>query len=127
MKEVSNSAFAFTARVDYILAISPLTMGWASVTMAGDAEERAVITASMNAIGQGIMAGTQVVQYPATSAPNFHGGFCSGLATTIAQIGLITAIWYLSSRDKKFSHSTSIKAEGLTRNISSAKGAAIIV
>ncbi|EKG13048.1 Major facilitator superfamily [Macrophomina phaseolina MS6] len=37
-------------------AVSPLTMGWATVTMAGDAEERAVVTASMNAIGQAIAA-----------------------------------------------------------------------
>ncbi|KAF2497305.1 putative allantoate permease [Lophium mytilinum] len=82
-------------------AMSPLTMGWATVTMAGDAEERAVVTASMNAIGQGIMAGTQVVQYSATSAPNFHGGFSSILATSVVQLGLITAILYLTSRDKK--------------------------
>ncbi|THY12917.1 putative allantoate permease [Aureobasidium pullulans] len=55
--------------------MSPMTMSWATVIMAGDAEERAVVTASMNAIGQAIAAGTQVVQFPANGAPNFHAGF----------------------------------------------------
>ncbi|KAF1961951.1 putative allantoate permease [Byssothecium circinans] len=82
-------------------AISPLTMGWATVTMANDAEERAVVTASMNAIGQGIMAGTQVVQYPATNAPNFKGGFAGNLATALFQLVSISAILWLSRRDKK--------------------------
>lgn len=76
-------------------------MGWASVVMSGDAEERAVVTASMNAIGQAIMAGTQVVQYPASGAPYFRGGFISVLATTIAQIGTILAILFLSGKENK--------------------------
>ncbi|CAC9889999.1 unnamed protein product, partial [Aureobasidium pullulans] len=41
--------------------MSPMTMSWATVIMAGDAEERAVVTASMNAIGQAIAAGSQVL------------------------------------------------------------------
>lgn len=69
--------------------------------MANDAEERAVVTASMNAIGQAIAAGTQIVQFPASKAPNFHGGFVSILATTVAQLGSITLIFILSSRDGK--------------------------
>ena len=81
--------------------MSPLTMGWATVVMAGDAEERAVVTASMNAIGQGIMAGTQVVQYSATSAPNFREGFKSSLATSILQLVFITVILWLSKRNKE--------------------------
>ncbi|KAK2603243.1 hypothetical protein N8I77_009714 [Diaporthe amygdali] len=85
----------------FVGAISPLTMGWATVIMASDAEERAVVTASMNAIGQAIAAGTQIVQYPASGAPNFHGGFSSALATTIAQLVSITLILILSSRDGK--------------------------
>lgn len=79
-------------------------MGWASVVMASDAEERAIVTASMNAIGQAITAGTQVVQYPASGAPNFHGGFISVLATTVAQFGTILAILFLSHRDSKHQH-----------------------
>lgn len=76
-------------------------MGWASVVMAGDAEERAVVTASMNAIGQAITAGTQVIQFPASGAPNFRGGFISILVTTVAQFGTILAILYLSHREGK--------------------------
>lgn len=77
-------------------------MGWATVVMANDAEERAVVKASMNAIGQAVAAGTQIVQYPATGAPNFHSGFSSALATTMAQLASITVILILVSRDQKF-------------------------
>ena len=78
-----------------------MTMGWATVEMAGDAEERAVVTASMNAIGQAIAAGTQVVQFPATGAPRFRGGFISCLATTVGQLIMVGVILCLSNRDKR--------------------------
>ncbi|THX58323.1 putative allantoate permease [Aureobasidium pullulans] len=81
--------------------MSPMTMSWATVIMAGDAEERAVVTASMNAIGQAIAAGTQVVQFPASGAPNFHAGFSSALATTVVQLVVIFLILFLWHRDKK--------------------------
>ncbi|OQE09628.1 hypothetical protein PENVUL_c006G05824 [Penicillium vulpinum] len=85
-------------------AISPLTMSWASITMAKDAEERAIVTASMNAIGQAMAAWTQIFQYPASSAPNFRTGFISNLATTIAQllsVGLITFLVYRDARKEQ--------------------------
>ena len=75
-------------------------MGWATVIMRGDAEERAVVTASMNAIGQDIVAGTQVVQFPAAHAPDIRAGFLSVLATCVAQLGTILLIQYFSSRDQ---------------------------
>lgn len=83
------------------IVMSPMTMSWATVIMAGDAEERAVVTASMNAIGQAIAAGTQVVQFPASRAPNFHAGFSSALATTVVQLVVIFLILFLWNRDKK--------------------------
>ena len=82
-------------------AISPMTMGWATVVMANDAEERAVVTASMNAIGQAIVAGTQVIQFPASKAPDFKGGFISILATTVGQLSIIGVLIPLTARDKK--------------------------
>jgi ACS family pantothenate transporter-like MFS transporter len=54
-------------------------MSWATVTMASDAEERAIVTASMNAIGQAVAAWTQIFQYPAVEAPRFRAGFLSNL------------------------------------------------
>lgn len=70
-------------------------MTWASITMANDAEERAIVTASMNAIGQAMTAWTQLLQYPAVEAPRFRGGFISALVTTICQFfstGLIEVL-----------------------------------
>ncbi|EED14450.1 allantoate permease, putative [Talaromyces stipitatus ATCC 10500] len=82
-------------------AISPLTMSWATVIMANDAEERAIVTASMNAIGQAMAAWTQILQYPATHAPRFRAGFISNLVTTVAQFVSIGLITHLQKRDAR--------------------------
>lgn len=76
-------------------------MSWATVTMANDAEERAVVTASMNAIGQGIMAGVQVVMYPATGAPRWVSSFKANLGMNVAAIFAIFGILYLTKREKR--------------------------
>ncbi|KAF3810806.1 putative transporter SEO1 [Colletotrichum gloeosporioides] len=85
----------------FIAPLSPMGMGWATTIMSNDAEERAVVTASMNAIGQGIMAGAQVALFPATGAPRWILGFRSSLATTVAQLFIILLILYLSRREAK--------------------------
>ncbi|KAI4596280.1 hypothetical protein KJ359_005409 [Pestalotiopsis sp. 9143b] len=81
--------------------LSPMSMSWATVTMARDAEERAVVTASMNSIGQGIMAGVQVVMYPATGAPRWPSSFKANLGLNVLQIVVILGILYLSNREQK--------------------------
>ncbi|KAF7192540.1 putative transporter SEO1 [Pseudocercospora fuligena] len=63
-------------------AVSPMTMGWATVEMAGDAEERAVVTATRG-------------------APKFKGGFISCLATTVGQLIMVGIILRLSNRDNR--------------------------
>ncbi|KAK7419040.1 hypothetical protein QQX98_003542 [Neonectria punicea] len=85
----------------FMAPMSPMSMSWATVIMANDAEERAIVTASMNAIGQGIMAGAQVGLFPATGAPRWIVGFKSSLGTTIVQVFVIFGILYLSTRDAK--------------------------
>lgn len=83
-------------------------MSWATITMANDAEERAIVTASMNAIGQAMAAWTQIFQYPATSAPYFRAGFTSNLVTTIAQflsVGLIAFLVHRDTRKERLSSS----------------------
>lgn len=82
-------------------AIFPLTMSWATVTMANDAEERAVVTASMNAIGQAISAWSQLLQFPAIEAPRFEKGFVGGLVTAVIQVLNILAIVWFASRDRR--------------------------
>jgi ACS family pantothenate transporter-like MFS transporter len=76
-------------------------MSWATVIMANDAEERAIVTASMNAIGQAMAAWTQILQYPATHAPRFRAGFISNLVTTVAQFISVGLIAYLQKRDAR--------------------------
>ena len=81
-------------------------MSWVSIIMAGDAEERAVVTASMNAIGQAFAAWTQLLAFPATDAPRFRKGFISTSVTAFCQLLVILVIFVLSRRDlaKKIRH-----------------------
>lgn len=76
-------------------------MSWATITMAKDAEERAIVTASMNAIGQAMAAWTQIFQYPAVSAPDFRAGFISNLVITVAQFLSVGLIAFLANRDAR--------------------------
>lgn len=76
-------------------------MSWATTSMARDAEERAIVTASMNAIGQAMAAWTQILQYPAEKAPRFTAGFVSNLVTTVLQFASIGLIAYLVRRDQR--------------------------
>ncbi|KAF4312700.1 major facilitator superfamily transporter [Botryosphaeria dothidea] len=82
-------------------AVSPLTMGWATVAMGEDAEERAIVTASMNAVGQAIAAWSQLLQFPAVEAPRFARGFVSVLVTAVCQMLLVPAIALLCERDRR--------------------------
>ncbi|KPM45197.1 hypothetical protein AK830_g1368 [Neonectria ditissima] len=85
----------------FMAPMSPMSMSWATVIMANDAEERAIVTASMNSIGQGIMAGAQAGLFPATGAPRWIVGFKSSLGTVVVQVFVIFGILYLSTRDAK--------------------------
>ncbi|KAE8328255.1 major facilitator superfamily domain-containing protein [Aspergillus sergii] len=91
-------------------AMSPLTMSWATVTMANDAEERAIVTASMNAIGQAMSAWTQLLQYPAVEAPDFRGGFISNLATTVAQLAVVAIMVLLTRWDARKTRGSNLSA-----------------
>jgi ACS family pantothenate transporter-like MFS transporter len=83
-------------------------MSWATITMANDAEERAIVTASMNAIGQAMAAWTQIFQYPATAAPDFRAGFISNLVTTVGQFLSVGLIAVLVSREKRKADSSGV-------------------
>ncbi|KAE8133290.1 major facilitator superfamily domain-containing protein [Aspergillus pseudotamarii] len=91
-------------------AMSPLTMSWPTITMANDAEERAIVTASMNAIGQAMSAWTQLLQYPAVEAPNFRRGFISNLATTVAQLAVVAIMLVLTRRDAQRTRGSNLSA-----------------
>ncbi|KAI9149033.1 MFS transporter PfmaC [Paramyrothecium foliicola] len=82
-------------------ALFPLSMSWATVTMANDAEERAVVTASMNAIGQAIVAWSQLLQFPAVKAPRFNTGFLAGLITSVIQFLVVFVIMHFAHKEKK--------------------------
>jgi ACS family pantothenate transporter-like MFS transporter len=67
--------------------------------MSGDAEERAIVTASMNAIGQAISAWSQLLEYPAVDAPNFHKEFITTSCIAVLQLVNMGVIWFLARRE----------------------------
>ncbi|ORY58450.1 major facilitator superfamily domain-containing protein [Pseudomassariella vexata] len=80
-------------------ALNPLFMAWASEVTFKSAEERAVTVASMNAIGQALLAGLNIVTFPTPSAPRFQFGWYWVMANNIAQCVLVVVIMYLHKRE----------------------------
>lgn len=76
-----------------------MCMSWATTLMSHDAEERAIVTASMNAVGQAMIAWSQLVEYPAIQAPNFHTGFIVTACMAVGQLLNLSSIWFLARRE----------------------------
>lgn len=98
-------------------ALFPLSMSWATVTMANDAEERAVVTASMNAIGQAIVAWSQLLQFPAVEAPRFVKGFLGGLITSVIQLLVVGLITWFSHREDKQMRAAAATVRGEEKDV----------
>jgi ACS family pantothenate transporter-like MFS transporter len=82
-------------------ALNPLFMSWASQVTFKSAEERAVTIASMNAIGQALLAGLNIVTFPTPSAPRFKFGWYWVMANNFLQFGLVLVIMMLHKREKR--------------------------
>lgn len=82
-------------------ALNPLFMSWASEVTFYSAEERAITVSSMNAIGQALLAGLNIVTFPTPKAPRFHFGWFWVMGNNFAQVGLVLLIRYLHMREKR--------------------------
>ena len=82
-------------------ALNPLFMSWASEATFKSAEERALTVGSMNAFGQAILAGLNIVTFPTPKAPRFHFGWWWVMANNYVQILLVVVILFLHEREKK--------------------------
>ncbi|KAL0253274.1 hypothetical protein SLS55_010246 [Diplodia seriata] len=82
-------------------ALNPLFMSWASEVTVGSAEERTVVVASMNAYGQALLAGLNIVTFPTPEAPRFKFGWYWVMANNIVQIMVVIGIAYLHTREKR--------------------------
>lgn len=80
-------------------ALNPLFMSWASQVTFKSTEDRAVTIASMNAIGQALLAGLNIVTFPTPQAPRFLFGWYWVMANNFTQIALVVIIIYLHRRD----------------------------
>jgi ACS family pantothenate transporter-like MFS transporter len=94
-----------------------MTMGWATTLMANDAEERAIVTASMNAIGQAITAWSQLLEFPAVQAPNFHKGFVVIACLSGLQFISIGAVWFLARKQTRKYAEVKLEIPGATASV----------
>ncbi|KAI9925407.1 hypothetical protein ASPWEDRAFT_741562 [Aspergillus wentii DTO 134E9] len=82
-------------------ALNPLFMSWASEATVKSAEERAVTISSMNAFGQALLAGLNIVTFPTPKAPRFEFGWYWVMANNILQAVLVLGIMALHDRQKR--------------------------
>lgn len=82
-------------------ALNPLFMSWASEATIHSAEERTVVVSSMNAFGQALLAGLNIVTFPTPKAPRFKFGWYWVMANNIVQVILVLGIAFLHSRQKR--------------------------
>lgn len=92
-----------------------MCMSWATTLMSNDAEERAIVTASMNAIGQAMIAWSQIFEYPAIQAPNFHTGFIVTACMGVGQLINLSSIWFLARRELR-AREKAVGVEGIDAN-----------
>lgn len=82
-------------------ALNPLFMSWASEATFKSAEERALTVGSMNAFGQALLAGLNIVTFPTPKAPRFRFGWWWVMGSNYLQILVVLAILFLHEREKK--------------------------
>lgn len=82
-------------------ALNPLFMSWASEATFKSAEERALTVGSMNAVGQALLAGLNIVTFPTPSAPRFLFGWWWVMGNNYVQVLVVLVIFFLHEREKK--------------------------
>ncbi|EIN10585.1 MFS pantothenate transporter [Punctularia strigosozonata HHB-11173 SS5] len=86
------------------------TFAWANQICADDAQERAVVLASMNMWNNVINAWWQRVFYAATDAPRFRKGMIAMIAVSAATLLITWLVWYLERRETRIGPSRSLEA-----------------
>ncbi|KAK9447981.1 major facilitator superfamily domain-containing protein [Limtongia smithiae] len=80
-------------------SMSAFQMSWVSDIVKDDPEERAIITASMNCIGQIFLAWIPIFTFPSDHGPRFTKGFRFSVVTSAIHVLLMLAIAYMERRD----------------------------
>jgi ACS family pantothenate transporter-like MFS transporter len=65
----------------------------------GDAEERSIVLALMDALAYSQSAWVPYLTYPANAAPEFHTGYIASIAFFVAQFGITLLVWWMHQRD----------------------------
>ncbi|KAB8293064.1 hypothetical protein EYC80_007424 [Monilinia laxa] len=94
-----------------IQATTPIIVSWTNEVCSRDAEERAIVVASLNSIGAAQGAWWNQVFVKTTSAPRFKLGYRMGLGGAIAMTAWLPVVEYFDRRQKREA------MEGVTREI----------
>ncbi|PFH52537.1 hypothetical protein AMATHDRAFT_139535 [Amanita thiersii Skay4041] len=77
------------------------TFAWANQICADDAQERAIVLASMNMWNNVVNAWWSIVFYPATDAPKFRKGMIAMICICVVTLGITWVVWFLERREHK--------------------------
>lgn len=72
---------------------------WHSEITGGDAEERSIVLALMDALAYSQSAWVPYLTYPADAAPKFRNGYIASVAFFVAQFGITMLVWWMHQRD----------------------------
>ncbi|KAG4025480.1 hypothetical protein MFRU_057g00230 [Monilinia fructicola] len=84
-----------------IQAVTPIIVSWTNEVCSKDAEERAIVVASLNSIGAAQGTWWNQVFVKTTSAPRFKLGYRAGLGMAIAMTAWLPVVEYFDRRQKK--------------------------
>ncbi|KAJ5232530.1 MFS general substrate transporter [Penicillium chermesinum] len=83
-----------------IQSLFPIIVSWTHVVCSGDAEERAIVIGSLNAIGLAHGTWWNQVFIPTVEAPRFYRGYRAGLAASCALFAWLPVVVWFTRRQR---------------------------
>ncbi|KAJ5736905.1 major facilitator superfamily domain-containing protein [Penicillium malachiteum] len=80
--------------------LGALIMAWATEICGGDNEERAVVIATMNTMGEAVSAWLPLIIWKTVDAPRYHKGFMTMIFIALALIAMTLVTRFLHQREK---------------------------
>ncbi|KAI0010227.1 MFS general substrate transporter [Xylariaceae sp. FL0662B] len=100
-----------------IQSLFPIIVSWTHTVCTADAEERAIVIGSLNAIGLAQGTWWNQVFVPTVEAPRFYRGYRAGLAASLALlVWLPVVVWFTKRQERQERANQRSVVEGLTLN-----------
>ncbi|KAI9729148.1 MAG: hypothetical protein M1834_007055 [Cirrosporium novae-zelandiae] len=110
-----------------IQSMIPIVVSWTHEVCSRDAEERAIVVASLNAIGTAMGTWWNQIFVKTTDAPRFYMGYRAGLAASLAMTLWIGVVWWFSRRQGRRERMEEEMLEGVGEGLESETKASDVV